>query len=40
MNREKFIGATFHKIVKKIDDGDIIYQKKIKIKKAQSLLMQ
>ena len=34
MNREKFIGATFHKINKKIDDGDIIYQKKIKIKES------
>ena len=33
MNRRKFIGATFHKINKKIDDGDIIYQK-IKIKES------
>ena len=33
MNQEKYIGVSFHEINKKIDDGQVIYKKKILIKK-------
>ena len=33
MNQEKFIGVTFHRIDKKIDNGKVFHQKKLMIKK-------
>lgn len=36
LNNEKEVGVTIHKMVKKIDAGPIMYQKKIKIKKDET----
>ena len=30
-NRDKYSGATIHRVTKKLDSGEIIYQKKVKI---------
>lgn len=37
LNSEKYTGVTVHKLVKKIDAGDILLQKKYKIKPCQNL---